>query len=399
MKKYIFFIFILIQLVFLSAQQVWRQKQDFPDRRYNGIGFSLNGKGYVGLGWNPQQKKDFWEYDTILNQWTQKADFLGGTRSEATSFVIGNTPYVGLGRFKYPMKEFYKYDPNLNKWTRLNDFKGEARFSACSFIIGKTAYVGCGSGSSSVLSDFWKYENLLDTWIQIASLPRPKGVLASGFSVQNKGYIITDGNQTGPYSEVWQYEPTTDKWSQKKKFPGRKRFYANGFVLCDKIYFGGGLDTTAHSLNDYWMYDPATDVWLKITGLPDSSSSSSAIFTIGNKGYICGGYNLPKSQPLYLTSLWQFDPGIPCNSAVIEDIGAFSKPLVYPNPISDVLTLNIEDFQLSTLKLYNQSCQLIFQFKFNHTDSVNISKLKSGFYYYEIVHLNGHKSYGKIQKI
>ena len=43
-------------------------------------------------------RKDFWEYDPVLNTWTQKADFGGAARGDAVGFSIGDKGYIGHGR-------------------------------------------------------------------------------------------------------------------------------------------------------------------------------------------------------------------------------------------------------------------------------------------------------------
>src|SRR2546427_310979 len=46
---------------------------------YGAAGFSIGSKGYIGTGNNSSYvaQKDFWEYDTTANTWTQKADYGG----------------------------------------------------------------------------------------------------------------------------------------------------------------------------------------------------------------------------------------------------------------------------------------------------------------------------------
>ena len=43
-------------------------------------------------------RKDFWRYNQRTEKWVQVADFEGGTRESASSFVIGNNAYLGFGR-------------------------------------------------------------------------------------------------------------------------------------------------------------------------------------------------------------------------------------------------------------------------------------------------------------
>ena len=401
MRKFIIFIILQLPLIYINAQPTWRQKKDFMEGRYGGIGFSINNKGYAGLGWNPYEKKDIWEYDTTSDQWTYLTDYPGKGSAYVTSFVIGNIAYIGLSSMDIN-REFYKYDPSTNQWGKLKNFVGGGSLNSCSFVINNTAFIGGGATNNNA---FWKYNTSKDIWTEVASIPLPICLVAKSFSVLNKGYVITElGDNSNRLNQVWEYDASSNKWTEKKGFPGGKRSSANGFVLCDKIYYGGGIGIksagiTGRTLNDYWVYDPKIDVWSQISSLPDSSRSSSSIFTIGNKAYVCGGYNMPKNMPLYLSSLWQFDLGSACNSIQTEELHIPQKPLVYPNPTSDVFTINPEGLNAISVDLFNESGQLIYHHELTTTKSILISDLTDGLYFYKIVTEQGQTIHGKIQKI
>ncbi|MBK6485143.1 MAG: hypothetical protein IPG01_18920 [Chitinophagaceae bacterium] len=59
-----------------QTQDFWIQRADFGGGDCLGaFGFSISNKGYVGCG-------NFWEYDPLLDSWSQKADF-----EEATAWT------------------------------------------------------------------------------------------------------------------------------------------------------------------------------------------------------------------------------------------------------------------------------------------------------------------------
>src|SRR3954468_6201863 len=101
--------------------------------RSTAFSFTIGGKGYAGTGVDSVLKvlKDFWEYDTLTNTWTQKADFGGGTRFNGVAFTIGNKGYAGLGSSTYPsytwVTTWYEYDPTTNIWTQKGNFPGVGR--------------------------------------------------------------------------------------------------------------------------------------------------------------------------------------------------------------------------------------------------------------------------------
>lgn len=146
-----------------QAGNTWTSKARLTGgARYAGLGFAINGKGYVGLGTNsvPASLNDFWEYDPTLNNWTQKATFTGGARNTPSSFNIGVRGYVTSGNTGTPQNDVYQYNPINNTWTQLNNNGAKVRAnapSASSSTSGK-GYMGCGWTTGSVnLSDFWEY--------------------------------------------------------------------------------------------------------------------------------------------------------------------------------------------------------------------------------------------------
>jgi len=139
----------------------WTQLKDFPGApRYDCIGFSMNGKGYVGLGHTDMYRdpeitfKDFWEYDPSTDNWTRLPDIPGEGRGHAIGFGVDGCCYVGMGS----INDFYKYDLSKREWTSLNYLPGGARNSSYSFCVGSNIYYGGGFEiAGSMQSDLWKY--------------------------------------------------------------------------------------------------------------------------------------------------------------------------------------------------------------------------------------------------
>ncbi len=75
-------------------------------------------KGYVGTGYDGfNYLNDFYEFDPVLNAWTQKANFPGSPRYEAVAFGLGSFGYVGTGfDGSNALKDFYQYDPSSDTW-------------------------------------------------------------------------------------------------------------------------------------------------------------------------------------------------------------------------------------------------------------------------------------------
>src|SRR5258706_7337761 len=113
----------------LSYVGPWNQKADPPNptRRYP-VSFSIGNKLYYGLGWDflsGTYFKDFWEYDTSSDTWTQLNDFPGGARLNAANFAVNGFGYVGMGLNGLTVyTDIWKFDPMSKSWTRLSDFPG-----------------------------------------------------------------------------------------------------------------------------------------------------------------------------------------------------------------------------------------------------------------------------------
>ncbi|NBV37522.1 MAG: T9SS C-terminal target domain-containing protein [Bacteroidetes bacterium] len=75
------------------------------------------------------------------------------------------------------------------------------------------------------------------------------------------------------------------------------------------------------------------------------------------------------------------------------------QPLVYPNPTSDVFTINPEGLNAISVDLFSESGQLIYHHQLTNTKSILISDLTDGLYFYKIVTEQGQTIQGKIQKI
>lgn len=136
----------------------WTEKKDFPgEERTAAAGFVINGKGYIaGGGPGPLQGfVDLWEYDASVDKWTRKAD-MKPIGYEGIGFSVKGKGYVGNTNWAY--KQLWEYDPSKNKWTKKKNFPGIAVSGCVSFVIDDIAYVATGVLSNNVSSEIWKFE-------------------------------------------------------------------------------------------------------------------------------------------------------------------------------------------------------------------------------------------------
>ncbi|MEL6275920.1 MAG: tail fiber domain-containing protein, partial [Bacteroidota bacterium] len=91
-------------------------------------------------------------------------------------------------------KDFYEYDPSIDQWTRKADFPGLARQRAVGFSVNSKGYLGGGLTSINAFKDFYEYDPIIDAWSRILDFP---GGIANffngiGFAAQGKGYVGAD---------------------------------------------------------------------------------------------------------------------------------------------------------------------------------------------------------------
>ena len=294
-----------------QESNTWVQKTNLGGlARYGAVGFSIGGKGYIGLGMGdvPDFLVDFWEYDTTSNAWTQKANFGGLGRMHAVGFSIGSNGYIGTGEdgFNY-FSDFWEYDPAANAWTQKADFAGGLRRQATGFSIGTKGYIGTGDpGNGFSRNDFWEYDPVTNIWTPKADFGGSGRVGATAFSIGNKGYLGTGYTDTGiPFSDdFWEYDPSADTWVQKANFGGSSRIFAVGFSIGTRGYLGTGLDLNYNYVNDFWEYDAYADTWTQKANFGGGNRGSAVGFSIGDKGYIGTGNNSSFEQ-----DFWAYYPG------------------------------------------------------------------------------------------
>lgn len=361
MKNKLQLLLVLLYLIpySISAQKVWKKETEFAGlARFGAISFSIDGKGYIGLGRSDFDNlvHDFWEYDTLTGIWTRKADYPGKGRLGAFAFSIGSKGYVGGGNDDNYLSvgDFWEYDPASDKWTLKKSFAGKSRIGAVSFSIGTKGYVGTGmrigSPSNEYPNDFWEYDPVSNKWTQKANFAGPQRSFAAGFSMNGKGYIGTGAilsTVTTSYKDFWEYDPVNDTWVRKNDFPGTERDQAVGFSIGSKGYIGTGSTGNGEGFDDFWEYDSGTGEWRKHVNITMGVRRFAVGFTIGSKGYVGTGVN---SLAWYSNDFLQFDPAI----AIGINKNDMEKSVsVFPNPCTDWLivrtSIPVSEITVSTV--------------------------------------------------
>ncbi len=242
--------------------------------RREAVAFSVNGKGYIGLGIDEYNNrlKDFWEFDPKTKVWSKLKDakaFPGTERQGAVAFAfdkdgdgINDVAYVGTGKGlldtddRSLLSDFYKFDGT--SWSENNTYNGRKTTNATTFIIGKKAYLVSGEQN---LDNVWEFNSENETWKQKLDIDRDHGAEnvqrtnAVAFVINGLGYIATGTGQNS--REVWEYDPSKDDWIERTELENEilSRIDAIGFSINKKGFMVAGTYGTK-GLSDMWEFEP-----------------------------------------------------------------------------------------------------------------------------------------------
>lgn len=229
----------------------WVQSQSFPGQdRDKPSSFTLQGKGYYGLGYDDRSDvergdtsylRDMWQFtpptDNSDGQWKQVASLpdeaLG--RNGAASAATTNYGYIMAG-----------YSDNLD-YAPNDDHKG-------------------------FLNDIWRYDPVTNSW-------ESKGVVKSLISSDYPDYYVQG---------------------------------ATAFAYEDNLYFGLGEDFTGKDFTEMMRYDEETETWSSIASLGRTSNGRSYANSCIHNGrvYITGGTPSSIAEEFWVLDLTQIGDGL-----------------------------------------------------------------------------------------
>jgi len=249
----------------------WVKKADFPGPgRVMPMAFAIGSKGYIACGANtyggPFFYNDVWEYNVATNQWTQKNDFPGSIRHNGVGFAINGKGYIGLGGILPTCKkDLWEYNPISDSWTQKTSLPGNKRVGAFSFVLNDKAYVGGGfyydqTASPAVytyLKDFWQYNPATDSWQQKSDYLGGRVSEAAAFSLSNGLGFVGTGYDNATQSNTknfYRYDPSGDYWFQLDDYGGYARQSAVGFSLNGFGFIGFGETTSGSGETALWRW-------------------------------------------------------------------------------------------------------------------------------------------------
>jgi N-acetylneuraminic acid mutarotase len=179
----------------------WEQVPTFSGiERENATSFVIADKFYVGLGRGAKKDtvkslNDFYEYNPTSKTWKQIADFPGISRQSAIGFTLNNKGYVGIG-LKFvcavnraceitDLMDFWEYDPLNNNWKKVAtfDIQVNKRWIGSVVTLNNKAYI--------LYDNFiWEFDTANYTLTKKAKSPEEL-TFATSFTLNNKGYFGT----------------------------------------------------------------------------------------------------------------------------------------------------------------------------------------------------------------
>lgn len=397
MKKInILFFFLTIGLS-ANAQLSWLKLPDYPGgNRFAVASFSINGKGFIGLGVDSlsQGYSDLYEFDPISNQWTQKTSLPSTGRWATGVFVIGDKAYIACGALTGGSRtnQLWEYDQPTDSWTQRSNFTGSVRQSPASFSIGTKGYIGTGYIGSSSVNDFFEYDQLTDSWSQKSDFPGIVRNGSAGFSIGSTGYIgMGNGNNsTNYYQDLYAYDPNNDVWTQKADFTlpfvnsmSTYSTASSAYVLCGYYYQFTGI--SHNPLNMLYKYDSVSDSWSLEGTFPGLPRGYAGGFNLNNDIYIGAGSQSNDLSGRVLNDFWKLSNGM---TLKINEPDSFNDFIIYPNPSHEKIDFrnSILD-QILVSRVYDSTGKLIETSKTK--DYLNISAYKEGLYFIEVITKSG----------
>lgn len=382
MMKRLLFFFICLLSISSQAQDAWARKDSVNGPpRSSCASFVLGGEGFVigGIGVTSFKRK-MYSYDVEQNDWDSE-EVLGGIngdgleRGGAVGFTILGKGYIGLGQGNTVpyFSDFWEYDPQTEAWTQKADFIGSARRQAVGFAIDSFGYVGTGQDQNGLTKDFFKYQVDSNSWVQLSDFNGSPRKGAVGFSVGGQGYLSTgdDGVYT---NDFWLYIPENDTWEQKPDFPGTPRTGAVGWGIFPQIFIACGYDNTLSYKKDVWEYNFYGNQWVQRSDFTGSARTNATAFTINGIGYLGLGYDGDFQDDFYA-----YTP-ILSNETLTSQLSIS----LYPNPTSEFIQIsglkNTESYNLSIYDLNGKICYQTNISSTSNTIHLNNSYFNTGVY-------------------
>ncbi|NRA10519.1 MAG: T9SS type A sorting domain-containing protein [Crocinitomicaceae bacterium] len=393
-KLYLLLPFLCFGSLVIAQENTWDQKEPFIIKRERSATFVIGNLGYVCAGLDSLVEKDLWNYDPVLDIWSQLADLPGVARRNPVGFAVNGKGYVGTGHSGIysttgvPLEDFYEYDPVTNIWTQIANYPGAGGngvYFATSFNTTNFGYVSCGKkGTANYEKDVWQYDPLTDNWDEKANFPGGDRYNLMSFVINDTAYVGFGSDQDIFRKDLWAFDEVSNNWEQRADCDGVARASGGTFSLNDRGFIVCGVD--GGFKEDLWEYNPDMDRWKIRAYFPTDGRRYGVSFSINDKGYFgCGKGSFGKKRSMYeYTPMslfgWKTEEDDEVAGILEASISSIS---IFPNPATDIINLKWdESSDVKSIRVYNSiGSEIMTQSAEGNSASINRNNLSSGIYY------------------
>lgn len=277
---------IASQMTGANKNGVWTQLADnYSTNPFVGDGastFTLDNKVYItgGPDGSGNLTKNLWEYNPATTIYTQKAVFPGEARRDGIAFALGGKGYFGTGAkgsgVANMLKDFWQYDAVLNEWSQKADVGTVGRVSAFNFVAGAKGYVGAGvlASTGTTGKDVYEYDPATDVWTPKTDIPyATSGRTAVGLN--NKGYVNLG-------SVIYEFDPLANTWALKGRFPIASYGYSGLTVIRDRIFASAYTYTSTPYQSTLWEFEVLKGRWIERAMFAEGNQYSGLVTATAN---------------------------------------------------------------------------------------------------------------------
>lgn len=376
-----FQLLLLLLTICGSSFGQWEQMNDAPLRRHHGLGFQLDGIGYVLSGGtdNLSISKTMHSYDPSKDLWTRMVDYPGPARGFSIGAEYEGKYYLGfgVGANNQYLNDLWVFDPRVESFTELPSCPCLGRAHPAFQILEGKIYAGTGNDNTGNKNDWWAYDIETQTWEKKANITGRRHH-PYHFTLNNEIYV-----GSGHRSDWHKYDPATDSWTKIADLD--TRVAGTQFAYGGKGYALSGTDTNHSYLDsgEFWEYDPELDMWEELRPHPGSSRWAPSSFIIDGYVYLFAGEAIVTSQE---TEVWRYklDGTI---SSTIDPIRS-EDLVVFPNPVSNIINLEVMNSDdLKSIQLINIAGVIVRQYN-EYVKEMNVEELNAGLYVVKAIYEN-----------
>ena len=367
---------------FTFCYSQWTQLTDFPGGpRDDGTSFTINNKAYCFTGLEPGQcTVNGYAFDGSSETWTSMASLPAGKeRQYATGFSYNGIGYMlgGLTCSGACLKDFWQYSVLTNSWIVLPDFPGSGRQGMINFVIKDKVYIiGGRPANNNAVNEVWEYNFTTTTWTQKNNLPITGMWRGAAFTIDTIGYICYGMNGSLPEAynhNMYRYDYVNDTWSIVPNIVLPLRNYIACAVVNKKACLYGGHDTLDVITNDIKLFNPADTSLTTFAGIPTIGRKGAMFFSLNDVFYVTTGLDATQNR---IKETWKNDAFVG-----VKKIETLLNVMVFPNPINNKLSIQLNSKSSMNIRLHNQFGELVLDMDSNNqSEEINTHSFSSGMY-------------------